>query len=132
MQWHNLVPLLENGVSQGHESLVVGDGKQSIYRFRQGDVAQFVRLPQVEGMRHHGGTLSMKGNSAVRGITDNHRSGTAVIDFNNSLFSFLARKVYTDNPMVQDIYIGRDDQGRRRPRGTAPAQGEAVGRICAA
>ena len=117
MQWHNLVPLLENGVSQGHESLVVGDGKQSIYRFRQGDVAQFVRLPQVEGMRHHGGTLSMKGNSAVRGITDNHRSGTAVIDFNNSLFSFLARKVYTDNPMVQDIYIGRDDQGRLNAEG---------------
>ena len=111
MQWHNLVPLLENGVSQNQESLVVGDGKQSIYRFRQGDVAQFVRLPKVEGMRHHGRTLSMKGNSEVRSIVDNHRSGKAIIDFNNSLFSFLAQKVYTDNPMVQDIYIGRDSQG---------------------
>ena len=117
MQWHNLVPLLENGVSQNHESLVVGDGKQSIYRFRQGDVAQFVRLPQVTGMRHHGGTLSMNGNSELRNITDNHRSGKAIIDFNNRLFSFLARKVYTDNPMVQDIYIGRDKEGHLNAEG---------------
>lgn len=118
MQWHNMVPLLENGVSQGQESLVVGDGKQSIYRFRQGDVAQFVRLPQVEGMRHHGRTLSMKGNSDVRGIADNRRSGTAIIDFNNRLFTFLARKVYTDNPMVQDIYIGRDSNGALNAEGS--------------
>ena len=117
MQWHNMVPLMENGVSQGQESLVVGDGKQSIYRFRQGDVAQFVRLPRVEGMRHHGHTLGMGGNSAVRNIDTNRRSFGSIIDFNNKLFSFLARDVYTDNPMVQDIYIGHGPDGALNAKG---------------
>lgn len=117
MQWHNMVPLLENGVSQRLESLVVGDGKQSIYRFRQGDVTQFVRLPYVDGMRHHGRTLPLKGNYSVCGIDSNHRSTQAVVDFNNSLFCFLARNVYSDNPVVQDIYIGRTDDGNLKEVG---------------
>lgn len=115
MQWHNLVPLVENGVSQGMESLVVGDGKQSIYRFRQGDVQQFVRLPKVDGMRHHGKTLSMPGNYSVENIKHNRRSAEAIVNFNNELFNFLAREVYSDNPLVQSIYIGRDANGDLLP-----------------
>ncbi|MBR4505362.1 MAG: UvrD-helicase domain-containing protein [Bacteroidales bacterium] len=115
MQWHNLVPLVENGVSQGMESLVVGDGKQSIYRFRQGDVQQFVRLPHVDGMKHHGQSLSMPGNYIVKNIEYNRRSAEAIVTFNNELFSFLAREVYVDNPMVQSIYIGRDNNGDLLP-----------------
>ena len=126
MQWHNMVPLLENGISQGQTSLVVGDGKQSIYRFRQGDVAQFVRLPQVEGMRHHGQTLSMKGNFAVRNIASNHRSAKAVVDFNNELFSYLARNVYNDNPLAQEIYIGRDADGNLLPEGSEELRQQVV------
>lgn len=117
MQWHNLVPLVENGVSQHQGSLVVGDGKQSIYRFRQGDVEQFVSLPRVEGMRHHGQTLSMPGNYSVKSLEHNRRSGTAIIDFNNSFFSHLARTVYAGNPLVQDVYVGRLGDGGYRPEG---------------
>ena len=126
MQWHNMVPLLENGISQGEASLVVGDGKQSIYRFRQGDVAQFVRLPRVEGMRHHGQTLSMRGNYEVRNIAANHRSAKAVVDFNNELFAWLARHVYTDNPLAQAIYIGCAADGSLLPEGSEELRQQVV------
>ena len=126
MQWHNMVPLLENGISQGQASLVVGDGKQSIYRFRQGDVAQFVRLPQVEGMRHHGRTLSMRGNYEVCNIASNHRSAKAIVDFNNEFFSYLARHVYTDNPLAQEIYIGHAADGSLLPEGSEELRQQVV------
>ena len=117
MQWHNLVPLVENGVSQHCHSLVVGDGKQAIYRFRQGDVRQFARLPQVEGMRHHGRLLSMPGSYTMQLLDTNYRTASAIVEFNNSLFSWLARHVYADNPLVQDIFVGRTAEGSPRADG---------------
>ena len=47
MQWHNMLPLVEEGLSKGGTSLVVGDAKQSIYRWRGGVVEQFENLPHV-------------------------------------------------------------------------------------
>ena len=114
MQWHNLVPLVENGVSQGRESLVVGDAKQAIYRFRQGDVRQFVRLPKVDGMLHHGRTLGMPGNSRFNPLDTNYRTASAVVNFNNDFFSWLVRNRYADNALAQDIYIGHEGDGALR------------------
>ena len=37
MQWNSLKPLLGNGLAEGGNALVVGDVKQSIYRWRNGD-----------------------------------------------------------------------------------------------
>ena len=37
IQWENFRPLLQNSNSSGYDSLVVGDVKQSIYRWRGGD-----------------------------------------------------------------------------------------------
>ena len=110
-QWHNLVPLIENGVAQGAESLVVGDGKQAIYRFRQGDVRQFARLPHVDGMTGHGQTLSLEGNYRFEPLNVNYRTGSAIVEFNNSLFSWLAHGVYADNQLVQQLFVGDGGDG---------------------
>ena len=117
MQWHNLVPLVENGVASRQESLVVGDAKQAIYRFRQGDVRQFVSLPKVEGMRHHGRTLGMAGNSRLNVLDTNYRTARSVVEFNNDFFSWLARNRYADNQLAQDIYVGRTKDGGLRDEG---------------
>ena len=113
LQWHNLVPLVENGVSQRHESLVVGDGKQAIYRFRQGDVRQFVRLPHVEGMALHGQTLEAQGNYSDVNLSRNFRTARSVVEFNNRFFAWLLQqKPFADNELAQQIYIGQpDDEG---------------------
>ena len=53
MQWENLSPLIENELLQQRENqqrgslMLVGDAKQSIYRFRGGDADQFLRLLAV-------------------------------------------------------------------------------------
>ena len=111
MQWHNLVPLVENGLAHRSESLVVGDAKQAIYRFRQGDVRQFVRLPYVDGMRHHGQSLPMKGNYRLSLLDTNYRTASSVVAFNNDFFSWLVRNRFVDNPLAQEIYIGRNADG---------------------
>lgn len=108
LQWHNLVPLLDNGVGQGFESLVVGDGKQAIYRFRQGDVRQFVALPKVEGLPLHGAALSQPGNYQLQHLDVNYRTADAVVDFNNDFFSWLVRNRYTENDLARRIYLGPD------------------------
>lgn len=108
LQWHNLVPLLDNGVGQGYESLVVGDGKQAIYRFRQGDVRQFIALPKVEGLELHGASLSQPGNYRLEQLDVNYRTADAVVDFNNAFFSWLVREHYNSEnwDLAKRIYLG--------------------------
>ena len=105
LQWQNLVPLVENGVSSGHTSLVVGDGKQAIYRFRQGDVGQFIALPHVDNPVH-GRLLEHPGTSSVTNLEYNFRTARAIVEFNNDFFAWAVRNRFTDNKDLQDIYIG--------------------------
>lgn len=111
LQWHNLVPLLENGVSQRYESLVVGDGKQAIYRFRQGDVRQFVALPHVDGMpSFHGKTLEAEGNYSFEPLSVNYRTARSIVNFNNDFFTWLmGRDPFKANGLAQQIYMGTPD-----------------------
>ena len=105
MQWQNLVPLVENGVGAGHTSLVVGDGKQAIYRFRQGDVDQFIGLPRVDNPVH-GRLLESPGISVAERLERNFRSARTVVEFNNDFFEWAIRNRFADNNELQNIYIG--------------------------
>ena len=50
MQWENLKPLIENSLSSDKSSLTLaGDPKQSIYRWRGGDVDEFVAAFDIDG-----------------------------------------------------------------------------------
>lgn len=104
LQWHNMLPLLDNGVSGGNMSLVVGDSKQAIYRFRQGDVRQFIRLPRVEGTQH-GESLSVEGNYRFMELLENRRSAQAIVEFNNAFFEWAAQQFDADS-LVRQVYIG--------------------------
>lgn len=93
LQWHNLLPLIENSLAAGYFNLIVGDGKQAIYRWRNGDVNQFVSLPAVPGSA---GNPVLAAREKV--LTDhyheenlniNYRSKNSIIEFNNALFSDL-------------------------------------------
>ena len=75
IQWENFRPLLENSESQGFESLVVGDVKQSIYRWRGSDWNLF----HSDVQREFPGFRST-------GLDTNYRSLRQVIEFNNAFF----------------------------------------------
>jgi ATP-dependent exoDNAse (exonuclease V) beta subunit len=86
-QWQNFRPLLKNSLSEGKGSLVVGDVKQSIYRWRNGDW----RI-----LAHR--IFSDFGNFAVteKNLDTNWRSFPCVVEFNNALFSALPAYIEKD------------------------------------
>ncbi len=96
LQWMNLLPLVENSLASNNFSLVVGDAKQAIYRWRNGDVEQFMNLPKltrhfskIDSEREQ--TLSRHYRSAT--LAMNFRSHKTIVEFNNALFSFLANRL---------------------------------------
>lgn len=77
MQWGNFKLLLIEGLSQGSDSLIVGDVKQSIYRWRNGDWGILNGLQgNIEHFPIHTETLKT-----------NRRSETNIIHFNNQIFT---------------------------------------------
>lgn len=108
MQWHNLIPLLDEGISTGHTSLVVGDAKQAIYRFREGDVEQFIKLPEVEGSSH-GDNFTRPDVAQHLQLSTNYRTGETIVNFNNRFFEWLIKNKYANNKLLQDTYIGNGE-----------------------
>lgn len=80
LQWQNFKPLVENSLAEGNENLVVGDVKQSIYRWRGGDWRLLLKglKDDISPAFYHEEELSQ-----------NFRSKPNVIDFNNGLFTIL-------------------------------------------
>ena len=77
LQWGNLRLLLWECLSIGRDCLVVGDVKQSIYRWRNSDWDILNSRMEKELAIYDPQTIPMKGN---------FRSQQNVIDFNNALF----------------------------------------------
>ena len=94
MQWHNLLPLVHHGLSMGYQNLIVGDAKQSIYRWRGGEVEQFVELPaelyKGEFLPNHKEIKqSIQRNSEEVKLANNWRSAANIVAFNNEFFDHL-------------------------------------------
>lgn len=91
-QWKNLEALIINSLSEDHEVLIVGDVKQSIYRFRGGNM----RLLLSEIKQDLGAFYTKE---ADRNLEDNWRSKRAIVEFNNALFEKLPSKL-NDNDLL--------------------------------
>lgn len=87
LQWENMLPLLKEGQASGHDSLIIGDEKQCIYRFRFSD-------PDLLGheVKHAFGENAMVSGDTAEGNT-NWRSSADVVMFNNELFRHLGEKL---------------------------------------
>jgi len=92
LQWQNLLPLIDNSLASGHINLVVGDGKQAIYRWRNGDVEQFASLPRLpESISAQTKELwqqTLVRNYHEKTLKANWRSLPGIIEFNNRFFEF--------------------------------------------
>ncbi|MFA4851296.1 MAG: UvrD-helicase domain-containing protein [Bacteroidales bacterium] len=105
LQWMNLLPLLENSLSYDHFNMIVGDGKQAIYRWRGGDVEQFAILPKVPAQISD--QFSIERAEALNrhyneySLSSNFRSKAEIIDFNNKFFGFIAE---SSSEYIKSIY----------------------------
>lgn len=87
VQWQNFKVLLQECMSHQHaENLIVGDVKQSIYRWRSGDWRLLNAIdrefPYADEMVE------------IRPLETNYRSERHIVDFNNAFFSEAARQEF--------------------------------------
>lgn len=105
VQWENFKPLLAEANSTNGHSLVVGDVKQSIYRFRNSDYT----ILDSEVPKDFSGYIN------YTPLNSNFRSGRHIVEFNNDLFAALAGivdlKMLPPGNVLKDIYLLRDENG---------------------
>lgn len=98
-QWNNIRKLLLENVSRGDSCLIVGDVKQSIYRFNGGDWSILANLEREVGVPIDSAPLKT-----------NFRSKKRIVVFNNLFFLYAAKRMdgqFRTN-VFQDIYNAED------------------------
>lgn len=96
MQWENLIPLLGNSLAtEGGSTMLVGDAKQAIYRWRGGKAEQFIGLFNEDNPFH--------AKKYIENLPSNFRSFKEVVNFNNDFFKFLANQVF-NNDAYKTLY----------------------------
>ena len=116
LQWQNFVPLIENSLASGYFNLVVGDGKQAIYRWRGGDVEQFTSLPDLKGSDENKVIRerqeSLERNFSELRLERNFRSGEVIVNFNNDFFGFISSMLDEPRKKVYEGLVQLADPAR--------------------
>lgn len=101
MQWKNLIPLIDNALAGQADDgtsgslMLVGDPKQSIYRWRGGKAEQFIELSNLKNPFSNP-------DLAVKSLDTNYRSYSQIIEFNNAFFRYVSG--YFENPEFKKLY----------------------------
>lgn len=106
VQWQNFKVLLEETMSHKHSrNLIVGDVKQSIYRWRNGD---WRLLAGIMGQFDHPDEMVH-----ISTLGTNYRSARRIVDFNNAFFTEAARQEGIDayDDVIQKVPVNKDDSG---------------------
>lgn len=93
VQWQNFRPLLRQSLDSGFSDLIVGDVKQSIYRWRGSD---WNTLDNGLETDLEGGPL------AFPRLETNRRSDEVIVNFNNDFFRWLSSSL--DDSRIAGIY----------------------------
>ena len=107
MQWQNLIPLIDNATSSQDldgvkgSLLIVGDPKQSIYRWRGGKAEQFIELSKNKNPFNNP-------EKETFSLDTNYRSYSQVIEFNNAFFGMLSNEF--SNLDYKDLYENHSRQ----------------------
>ncbi|HEY9168388.1 MAG TPA: UvrD-helicase domain-containing protein [Lutibacter sp.] len=111
LQWQNLIPLIDHAISSENELgeqgklLLVGDAKQSIYRWRGGKSEQFIALSSEEKNQNNNPFYVEKG---LCSLETNFRSYSEIIDFNNSFFKHSSQ--YLSNQSYRNLFFEGNSQ----------------------
>ncbi|MCR5197225.1 MAG: UvrD-helicase domain-containing protein [Prevotella sp.] len=106
VQWQNFKLLLQETMShKDSENLIVGDVKQSIYRWRSGD---WRLLAGIKGQFGHADEMLR-----VETLDTNYRSARRIVDFNNAFFTEAKQleEVTAYDDVVQKVPSQKGDHG---------------------
>ena len=111
VQWENFRPLIDNSVASGNKNLIVGDVKQSIYRWRQSEWDLLEN--QV--------SASFPDSTEIDKLDTNFRSCSDIVEFNNEYFQaaaeFLDQKYQSGSHLISDIYSDVRQKVHRNEKG---------------
>lgn len=97
MQWQNLEKLLRESDSRGEDNLIIGDAKQSIYRFRNANPALITSVVP----ENFADSIKLSGMS--KADNTNWRSYKRIVEFNNFFFQALAKEI---TKIQNEIFTG--------------------------
>ena len=95
LQWKNFIPLLKESFSQDYESLIVGDVKQSIYRWRNGDWNILNNIGKGKDFKDENKLVN------IQSLDNNFRSAKNIVNFNNLIFTKLPKII---DPELCNLY----------------------------
>lgn len=104
LQWYNLLPLIEESLAHKNFNMLVGDAKQAIYRFRNGEVELFSRLPDL--YKSDGSQLSVSRQNLLKSeydeviLSNNWRSDYEIIKFNNDFFKIITESLSNRTKLI--------------------------------
>ncbi len=106
MQWQNLIPLIDNATSSEIDGekgtlMIVGDPKQSIYRWRGGKAEQFIDLSKEQNPFNNP-------EKVLKHLNKNYRSYSQVIQFNNDFFQLVSNEF--EHLDYKDLYENHSHQ----------------------
>ncbi|WP_431166873.1 UvrD-helicase domain-containing protein [Tenacibaculum halocynthiae] len=112
LQWKNLIPLINNALAQEKSNLLlVGDGKQAIYRWRGGKAEQFINL----GTDNENSKNPFHIKKIIKTLDTNYRSYSEIINFNNDFFQHIAN--FLQNEKYKQLYIEGNKQLENSKKG---------------
>lgn len=147
LQWHNLLPLVENSLANGNMNLIVGDAKQAIYRWRGGEMEQIVHLAYASDPEQSSDSVrklnelakthfydqaeasqliseryqTLKNSTQRKNLDTNFRSNSEIIQFNNIFFDIVADFIQKDAPIAKQVY---DEQFKQKVPAHATPNGQ--------
>ena len=109
VQWENLYPLLDNALSSQERgasgtALVVGDGKQSIYRWRNSEAEQFLEVTE-RAARNEPPRPSLRAwdrRTERLILHQNWRSRREIVQWNNAFFTWAGTAL--EHPLHRGAY----------------------------
>ena len=110
LQWKNFKPLVDNSLAYNRKCLIVGDVKQSIYRWRNSD---WEILSEVIPGEFNPAQMEEKE------LKHNWRSRRAIVDFNNDFFT-------ASSNVLKEFFETEGEDGDQYPRKIDRAYGDVV------
>ena len=112
MQWGNILPLLAESLAYANFSMLVGDAKQSIYRWRNGNMELLLKEVEQDIARMVNQPVQMES------LSNNWRTASEIVEFNNWFFDAAAASLAEElnDPVFSEMLLAAYGEVSQHPK----------------